>query len=48
MPCVTNNAFEKVAQRATSSKIDLFTIDMLVNMLARAGLKVEITIQRAA
>jgi len=29
-------------------KIDLFTIDMLVNMLARAGLKVEITIQQAA
>lgn len=29
-------------------KIDLFTIDALVNMLARAGLKVEITLKRAA
>jgi predicted XRE-type DNA-binding protein len=29
-------------------KIDLFTIDMLVDMLSRAGLKVEITLTRAA
>ena len=29
-------------------KIDLFTIDMLVNMLARAGIKVEITLKNAA
>lgn len=29
-------------------KLDLFTIDMLVDMLSRAGLKVEITLTRAA
>jgi len=29
-------------------KIDLFTIDMLVNMLARAGKRVEITLKNAA
>ena len=29
-------------------KIDLFTIDMLVNMLARLGIKLEITLSRAA
>lgn len=29
-------------------KIDLFTTDMLINMLARIGLKVEITVKCAA
>jgi predicted XRE-type DNA-binding protein len=29
-------------------KIDRFTIDMLVNMLARVGLKMEVTLKHAA